>query len=258
MFQLIPMPSIIPWLLGFAGLIVAIWMLSRYDRMRGRSVMWLVARGILGSLFTAGWLTLMFYRGGFVVIALYIGAIVIASYAGLLRLEGMRSKRMMLRVALAYVAGVVPALAFMYFLIFQSFPLTALQFAIPLAGLLCGNCMHTLGAGVEAYIGGVFRQRGEVEAMLMLGASGKQATKAILADTCEAALRGVFSAFGGIGTVALPGLFVGMVMAGTLPVTAIMYQIGVLMALFLGVSISIGVFIASAQKQSFVQGRWVP
>lgn len=122
---------------------------------------------------------------------------------------------------------------------------------VPISGMICGNAMTTLGLCYRN-LTTLFRdQRQQVLEKLSLGATPAQSSSHLLRDTIKSGMQPTLDSAKTIGIVSLPGMMSGLMFAGTVPLTAIMYQI---MVTFMLVSTtSIASYIASylAAKEFF-------
>ncbi|MBM6615140.1 iron export ABC transporter permease subunit FetB [Desemzia sp. RIT804] len=114
---------------------------------------------------------------------------------------------------------------------------------VPISGMICGSAMTTIGLCYRN-LNALFRdQRQQVLEKLSLGATPNQASRPILRDTIKSGMQPALDSAKTIGIVTLPGMMSGLMFAGTVPMTAIMYQI---MVTFMVVATSsISSYIAS-------------
>ena len=74
-------------------------------------------------------------------------------------------------------------------------------------------------------------QKARVEALLGFGASPKAILQPLAKQALETALLPTLNSMVGMGIVSLPGMMTGQILSGTLPTTAILYQIAVMIAI---------------------------
>lgn len=122
---------------------------------------------------------------------------------------------------------------------------------IPIAGMICGNAMTTIGLCYRN-LNSLFRdQRQQVLEKLSLGASPKQASISILREAIKSGMQPSLDSAKTLGIVSLPGMMSGLMFAGTMPLTAIMYQIMVTFMLVATTSISSYLATFLAYKEFF-------
>ncbi|MBB6672943.1 ABC transporter permease [Cohnella nanjingensis] len=99
------------------------------------------------------------------------------------------------------------------------------QYIIPLSGMTIGSGMIVAGL----FIGHLKREaetvRGEIETLLSLGATAKQAIHDCLKRAVKFSMIPTIDGMKTVGLVQLPGMMTGMIVAGADPVEAVRYQI---------------------------------
>ena len=91
--------------------------------------------------------------------------------------------------------------------------------------MIAGNAMTTIGLCYRN-LNSLFRdQRQQILEKLSLGANPNQASRTILRETIKSGMQPSLDSAKTVGIVSLPGMMSGLMFAGTVPMTAIMYQI---------------------------------
>jgi putative ABC transport system permease protein len=88
-----------------------------------------------------------------------------------------------------------------------------------------GLAMNRLRADVLAHVG-------EIETALALGADGKSSVAAYVQGSFEASLIPAIDSLRSLGIVWIPGLMAGMLLSGSRPIYAAVYQFVVLAMIF--------------------------
>jgi putative ABC transport system permease protein len=99
------------------------------------------------------------------------------------------------------------------------------RYAIPLLGMILGNCMTGVGLGLNTLTTSLVSRRSGVEAQLMLGATRKLATAPVTREALRSALMPVINSMAATGVVSLPGMMTGQIIGGVPPAEAVKYQI---------------------------------
>lgn len=120
------------------------------------------------------------------------------------------------------------------------------QYAIPLLGMLLGNTMTGISVALDRLTREVVRERGAIEARLLLGHSWKMALRPFIKEAIRAGMIPSLNAMSVAGLVTLPGMMTGQILAGNPPSTAATYQIMILFLIVAGTGFgtSMGVWIA--------------
>ena len=103
------------------------------------------------------------------------------------------------------------------------------QYLIPLAGMIVSNSMNAAALAIERLRAELSLRSGEVEELLSLGASARQAVDASAKAALRAALRPNLNQMYVVGLVSIPGTMTGQILAGLPPDGAARYQILVML-----------------------------
>ncbi len=113
------------------------------------------------------------------------------------------------------------------------------QYMIPLGGMIIANAMNGVMLGVKTFKESLDGQHNRIETLLNLGVSPKKILLPFVNQSLETALLPTMNSMLGMGIIALPGLMTGQILAGTLPSTAILYQIAIIIAICAVVCLSV-------------------
>ncbi len=130
------------------------------------------------------------------------------------------------------------------------------QYFIPLSGMLIGNSMNAVAISLDRLLGDLKERRQEVEMMLSLGADYHEAAGNMVRNAMRAGMIPAINSMMAVGVVFIPGMMTGQILAGADPLTAIRYQIVVMVMLvgatamlsFLGVRIVLRLCFGPAQQ----------
>ena len=99
------------------------------------------------------------------------------------------------------------------------------RYAIPLLGMVLGNCMTGIALGLHTLTTSFVTRRASVEAQLMLGATRWGATAPVTREALRSALMPTINSMSATGLVSLPGMMTGQILGGVPPVEAVKYQL---------------------------------
>lgn len=105
------------------------------------------------------------------------------------------------------------------------------QYVIPIAGMIMGNTMTGVSLGVKTFRESLNGQRSKIHALTCIGASPKKILLPFVRQALETAMLPTLNSMIGMGIVSLPGMMTGQILSGTLPFTAILYQIAIMVAI---------------------------
>jgi putative ABC transport system permease protein len=104
------------------------------------------------------------------------------------------------------------------------------QYIIPISGMTIGNAMVVSGLFLNQMKREVQSSRGEIETLLSLGATARQAIQDSLKRSVKSSMIPTIDGMKTVGLVQLPGIMTGMIVAGANPVEAVRYQILIMFA----------------------------
>lgn len=105
------------------------------------------------------------------------------------------------------------------------------QYTIPISGMIIGNSMTGVSLGLKSFFEQLKSQRLKIDTLLNMGATPKSILIPIVNKAIETALLPTLNSMLGMGIVSLPGMMTGQILSGTLPTTAILYQIAIMIAI---------------------------
>ena len=113
------------------------------------------------------------------------------------------------------------------------------QYTIPLAGMIIGNAMTGISIGIKTFMDSINREKNKINTLLNLGVEPKDILKPLANNALETALIPTLNSMLGMGIIFLPGMMTGQILSGTLPTTAIMYQIDIMIAICTSVCMTV-------------------
>jgi putative ABC transport system permease protein len=146
-----------------------------------------------------------------------------------------------LAVAAAVTLGLVLALG-----VFKAEP----RYLVPVGGMVIGNSMTAVAVALNRLADEMHDGRRQVEAMLALGATSNQASRAIVTRSLRSGMIPLVDSTKTTGIVFFPGTMVGMLIAGAEPVDAVRLQI-VLLWVLLGAVALAGLIAVSMGYRGF-------
>lgn len=113
------------------------------------------------------------------------------------------------------------------------------QYVIPISGMIMGNAMNGTTLGVKTFRESFSGQRSKIDALLNIGVTPQKILLPFVNQALEMALLPTLNSMIGMGIVSLPGMMTGQMLSGTLPKTAILYQIAIMIAVCTVVCLSV-------------------
>lgn len=113
------------------------------------------------------------------------------------------------------------------------------QYAIPLGGMIIGNAMTGVTLALKTFNENIKSQRQKIDSLLNLGVTPQKILLPYVNNSLETALLPTMNSMLGMGIISLPGMMTGQILSGTLPTTAIMYQIAIMIAICTSVCLTV-------------------
>ncbi len=210
-----------------------------------------ILRMTVQLLFVGFYLQVVFKLNNPWINSLWVLVMIFVAEVSIIRSCDLKLKRFIFPLLLALISGTaVPLLAFIGPLLRRPNLLDA-QYVIPIGGMILGNCLRADIIGIRNFYDSIQKQENSFLLALAQGASLHEAIKPYVRDACKAALLPTVTTIATIGLVALPGMMTGVILGGASPMTAIKYQIGIMIAIFTGTSITVILAVLMSVNSSF-------
>lgn len=105
------------------------------------------------------------------------------------------------------------------------------QYTIPISGMIMGNAMTGVSLGLKNFNENIRTQKNRIDTLVNIGAAPKRILIPFVNKALETALLPTLNSMLGMGIISLPGMMTGQILSGTLPTTAILYQIAIMVAI---------------------------
>lgn len=106
------------------------------------------------------------------------------------------------------------------------------RYVITIGGMLLGNVLSGDIVGLTTFYRGIAANRKRVNYDLALGATRFEATKPYFRDAIKASIMPTVASMATFGLISLPGMMTGQILGGSVPMEAIMYQIAIMVAIY--------------------------
>ena len=167
------------------------------------------------------------------------------------RVERKLSNSLKLIIGISMFGGTLASILFFLFIVINIEPWFMPQYFIPISGMLIGNSMTGISLGAQGLITGINDNKERIENALMLGATPEKATKDIQNRSFYNAVLPTINSMIGMGIVFLPGMMTGQILAGAAPLTAIKYQIAIMMGILGSVTLTVYLMVKWGMKSFF-------
>lgn len=128
------------------------------------------------------------------------------------------------------------------------------QQIIPIAGMVVGNSMNVCSLVMRRIKEEVYGRRLEIETVLALGATRRQAADPYLKLALQSGMMPIIDSTKTVGLIQLPGAMTGMILAGASPLEAVQLQM-IVMYMLIGTAAFTGLSAAFLSYRQFFNGR---
>ena len=109
---------------------------------------------------------------------------------------------------------------------------TAITALVPIGSMIVANAMNTNSLALNRFRSEVESHVGLIETALALGAGAKETVSPYVRAACEASLIPAIDSLRSLGIVWIPGLMTGMLLSGSEPIYAAIYQFVMIALIF--------------------------
>ncbi|MBN2137607.1 MAG: ABC transporter permease [Sedimentisphaerales bacterium] len=192
------------------------------------------------------------YNNTYLNIAWLLVMIIVAD-ASIIHGCGLSLRRFAPALFSALLGGTAIPLLFFVGLILNRPGLFDAQYAIPIGGMILGNCLRADIVGIRSFYESIRAGEKPFLHALSQGATLTEAVRPFLRNAFLAALAPTVATMATIGLVSLPGMMTGVILGGADPVIAIKYQIAIMIAIFSGTAITLVLAIRMTMHTGFTR-----
>ena len=169
----------------------------------------------------------------------------------ILRHCGLRFQMFALPLAWALLAGTAVPMLYFVGLILKEPTIMEAQYVIPIGGMILGNCLRGNVIGVSGFYRSIRKDEKYFLFSLGTGANLSEAIKPFFVQAFRDSLLPTITTMSTIGLVSLPGMMTGVILAGADPMTAVKYQIAIMLAIFTGTAMTVWLALLLTAKSCF-------
>lgn len=216
-----------------------------------RETVWAFLRMSVQLALAGVFLTVLFdYNNPFLNILWLCVMIVVAAYESV-RKQELNIRKLYLPTFAAFVIAVAFSLIYFETLILQDGGISEARFLIPIAGMLLGNSLGGTIIAVSLFYNDIRRNENRYISALSFGAQRTEALLPHFRIALKSALKPSLGNIAVMGIVSLPGMMSGQLLAGISPMTAISYQIVLMVTIYSTTAICVTLAIIFTSHISF-------
>lgn len=210
-----------------------------------------VVRMALQLLFVGLYLQVVFRLGSAWINLLWLFVMIGVADVSVLRSCGLRVGRFVGPLFVALLVGTFIPLCFFVGPVLERAGIEDAQYVIPIGGMILGNCLRATIIGMKTFYYSVRDREKVFLGALASGARLREATEPFLRDALRDSLAPTVATIATIGLVALPGMMTGVILGGISPMTAIKYQMAIMVSILCATAVTVMLAIRFTMKSSF-------
>lgn len=226
--------------IGFLILLIPAYILWRYETGLNKKLGIATLRMTLQLLFVGYYLEFLFeLDNAWINMAWILVMVGVADFATIDRSELNRKWKLIIPIFGATFFGIILIDLFFLELVIQLPKFLAAQYTIPITGMVLGNCLRSNVIGINDFYYSLKEQKERYQFYLACGATRHEALFPFFRQALKRSANPTLATMATIGLVSLPGMMTGQILSGSSPVTAIKYQIMIMLAIFSGTVFSV-------------------
>ncbi len=237
--------------MGYGLIIFPLAVVLWYKTKMVKQIAVAVTRMTLQLLFVGLYLQVVFQIDKWWLTSLWLIVMITVADFSIVKGCSIRLSKFWWQLFIALLLGTAIPLFYFIAVIIGKPDILSARFAIPVGGMILGNCLRVDIIGVRQFYQTIRKEKKQYEFMLSQGATLTEAIMPFAKDAVTAALSPAVATMTTIGLVALPGMMTGVILGGADPATAIKYQIAIMIAIFSGTSITVSAAIMLTVRTSF-------
>ena len=212
-------------------LLLVVVTVFRFTRInQTKNLLWASARMTLQLTLSGLILTYIFQHPHPAFVAVYLAGMIAFAIFRVFTINKQLNRRF--RVIVGLSIGFSGLMVMIYFVaVVVNENLGNPQYVIPISGMLMGNTMTGVTLGIKTFYQSLTDQTARIETLQNIGVKPDKLFMPFVRQAMETAILPTINTMVGIGIVSLPGMMTGQILSGTLPTTAILYQIAIMIAI---------------------------
>jgi len=236
---------------GFLALLIPAAILAYYKTGLLKKMAIAIVRLTLQLMFVGYYLEFVFEWDNPWVNMLWIIIMVTAADVATTDRSELKRAPLFVPIFVATFFGIIVIDFFFLEIVIQLDNVLAAQYAIPITGMILGNCLRSNVIGINAFYYSLKQQRGRYQYYLSTGATRSEALFPFISTALKKTANPTLASMATVGLVSLPGMMTGQILSGSSPMVAIKYQIIIFIAIFSGTVLSVFLAILLSNRKAF-------
>lgn len=168
-----------------------------------------------------------------------------------LRRTRLKWREMLCGQFVAILCAFLPVLFYFLLVALRVAPWYDAAYLVTIGGMLLGGIMRSNVVVLERFYAGLHDRNREFVALQLLGATPSEAARPFFVEAMRAALMPHLANMATVGVVSLPGMMTGQMISGGSPLTAIRYQVAIMVSMFVAMELSCYLSICISMRKAF-------
>jgi len=238
-------------LVGFSILLIP-FLIFWYYRIKLNKDLFISVIRMIGQLFlVAVYLEWIFEKNNAWINSLWVLIMVLIGSATVVKRVGISWKHFLLPFILAGFVSMVIIDGFFLGLVIKPEYFFDARYFVPITGMILGNSLNHNIVGLTAWFDGLSKQKELYYFLLTNGGSKRQAMRPFIQEALVKGLNPLLATMSVIGLISLPGMMTGQILGGASPVVAIKYQVMIMIAIFVGCTLTLVLSILLSKNKLF-------
>jgi putative ABC transport system permease protein len=216
-----------------------------------RETVWSFLRMSVQLALAGVFLTVLFDYNDPLLNVLWLSVMIAVAAFETVRKQELSIRKLYLPTVAAFVIATILSLIYFETLILQGGGFSEARFLIPIGGMLLGNSLGGTIIAVSLFYNDLRRNEHRYISALSFGAQRTEALLPHFRTALKSALKPSLGNVAVMGIVFLPGLMTGQLIAGLSPMTAITYQIALMLTIYTSTTVCVTLAIILTSYSSF-------
>ena len=238
-------------ILGFAGMLIPFYIFYKYKVKLIKDMFISLLRMVLQLLLVAVYLEWIFQLNNAWINTLWVIIMILVGAGTIIGRIGLNRRTFFIPLSVAgFISTFIIDAFFIGTVVRPDYLFDAMYF-VPITGMVLGNSMNHTIVGLSTFFGSLKQKRELYYFLLTNGGSRKQALLPFINDALVKGLNPMLASMSVMGLISLPGMMTGQILGGASPATAIKYQIMIMLAIFVGCTITLILSILFSIRRMF-------
>ncbi len=237
--------------LGSLILIFPILIFQYYKTGLVKSMLTGYGRMVLQLAFVGIYMQYIFSINSILINLAWVTLMLIAATFSIIRRSEIKEKKFIIPVISGLLSDIFINILIYSFIIMNYTEFFNARYLIPITGMVIGNCISNSIIGIRTFYNSLLKDELKYRYSLISGANHKEALMPFMSEALKISFAPTIASNATIGLIWLPGMMTGQILGGSDPLTAIKYQIMIVLSIFVGGVLTVFISLYLSSKYAF-------